>query len=452
MLIRFLVGNFLSFNETQEFSMLQGKARRKEDHLYQNDKINLLRFAALYGANASGKSNLVNAFMISRDFIVNQDRYDLRTCFFRMQDSKENEPTYFEYEILINDRVFSYGFEIILAKQEFVSEWLIELYENGDTFNYFTRNIRNEEITTDLKTNNEELNIEFNVYQNNIRYENDILFLYELNRNKSSLYASNSEFGIIKDIYQWFLRGLEIQKPFDNRPNYSYINFTDKSKLLKILSSFNLGITDYEINDIPDDEVPDRLPKSVYSRIREDLEKIYKQKQESSEQTKIQATYIGSHGEMVFFRLDKNLQIKASEIVFDHEYEQTSCLFSPDEESDGTRRIIELISVLLSENNTFIIDEIDRSLHPKLTYQFIKDFFELTKGQKIQLITTTHEDRLLDFNLLRQDEIWIIEKSKDGSSRLYSLDEYNVRFDQKVDKAYLEGRYGGVPYFTLINK
>lgn len=92
----------------------------------------------------------------------------------------------------------------------------------------------------------------------------------------------------------------------------------------------------------------------------------------------------------------------------------------------------------------------DRCLHPSLTYKFVDTFLQLAAGKKIQLLVTTHESRLMDFDLLRRDEIWFIDKKSSGESNIYSLEEYNARFDQKIDKAYLEGRYGGVPIFSTV--
>ena len=110
-----------------------------------------------------------------------------------------------------------------------------------------------------------------------------------------------------------------------------------------------------------------------------------------------------------------------------------------------------MLEVLLAkENTTFIIDELDRCLHPSLTYKFIEKFLETTVDRNIQLIVTTHESRLLDFDLLRRDEVWFVNKRRSGVSDIYSLEEYNTRFDQKIDKAYLEGRYGGVPIFSAV--
>ena len=79
-----------------------------------------------------------------------------------------------------------------------------------------------------------------------------------------------------------------------------------------------------------------------------------------------------------------------------------------------------------------------------------RDALNLAAEKNIQLIVTTHESRLMDFDLLRRDEIWFVDKKENGESDIYSLEEYNARFDQKIDKAYLEGRYGGIPIFSTI--
>ena len=95
-------------------------------------------------------------------------------------------------------------------------------------------------------------------------------------------------------------------------------------------------------------------------------------------------------------------------------------------------------------------NELDRCLHPSLSYKFVETFLNLAAEKNIQLIVTTHESRLMDFDLLRRDEIWFVDKKENGESDIYSLEEYNARFDQKIDKAYLEGRYGGIPIFSTI--
>ena len=147
--------------------------------------------------------------------------------------------------------------------------------------------------------------------------------------------------------------------------------------------------------------------------------------------------------------VDKEENIECKTINFLHGKENV--LFNIAEESDGTVRILDLLEVLLSgEGKTYVIDELDRCLHPSLTYKFAETFFQLSAKKNIQLIVTAHESRLLDFDLLRRDEIWFVNKRKSGESDIYSLEEYNTRFDQKIDRAYLEGRYGGVPVFNTV--
>ena len=127
-------------------------------------------------------------------------------------------------------------------------------------------------------------------------------------------------------------------------------------------------------------------------------------------------------------------------------------LFSMDEESDGTRRIMDLLPSLAgmsSSDKVYVIDEIDRSLHPLLSYQLIKLFLSTVSSQS-QLISTTHEVNLLDQKLLRRDEIWFVEKDNTGASHVYSLEEYAPRKDKNIERGYLMGRYGAIPVFGDI--
>jgi AAA15 family ATPase/GTPase len=139
-------------------------------------------------------------------------------------------------------------------------------------------------------------------------------------------------------------------------------------------------------------------------------------------------------------------------LVFYHDKEN-KYPFTLQDESDGTLRIFDLAEVLLAnpDNKVFIIDELDRCLHPSLTLQFIRLFLKEASCPTFtnQLIVTTHESRLMDLDILRRDEIWFTKKDK-GISSLYSLEDYNERFDKVIDKAYLNGRYGGIPVFDSV--
>ena len=118
--------------------------------------------------------------------------------------------------------------------------------------------------------------------------------------------------------------------------------------------------------------------------------------------------------------------------------------FGAYEESDGTIRIFELLDIIFSKDKVYVIDELDNSLHPLLVNGFLSKF--LREKNNTQLIVTTHESKTLDFDLVRRDEIWFVEKNIDCSSKLYSLEEFKdiARFDRKIDKAYMEGRFGGI--------
>ena len=124
-------------------------------------------------------------------------------------------------------------------------------------------------------------------------------------------------------------------------------------------------------------------------------------------------------------------------------------LFELSDESDGTKRLFDLIPLYEfgKKEKIIIVDELDRSFHSKLTEEYIKRFFEITKEKSCQLICTTHDLNLMDLRILRQDEIWFVEREIDHSTRIYSLSDYKQRFDKNILNDYLIGRYGAIPCF-----
>ena len=123
------------------------------------------------------------------------------------------------------------------------------------------------------------------------------------------------------------------------------------------------------------------------------------------------------------------------------------------EESDGTKRLFDLIDMLLTkrEDTLFVVDELERSLHPKLTEHFLELFMQAHEGERMQLLFTTHEDTIMDQELFRRDEIWFVERDANNASAIYSLDRFKERYDKKLSKAYLEGRYGAIPVFKQFS-
>jgi len=424
MLVRFSVGNFLSFNSVQEFSMIGGKVKNKTHHIENDRDIKILKFAAVFGANASGKSNLVKAINFAHSVIINGMDSSFSNSYFRLDDTNVNKPSYFEFEIKIKDKFFAYGFEILLKKNELVSEWLHEISPRK-TVVIFERDLISETYRSDLNLKEPDIKNRMKVYSEDLKSQKNIIFLNEMNRNKDELYKEKTPLTSIKDVYDWFRLYLDINYPDRPISSYSYFYEIDTERTCKIIKAFGTGITNFKIINTSIEEATEFFPKNSIKKLENDINKMVLGKKSGK-----QGTING--------------------ITFEHE--KKGAIFKVSEESDGTRRILDLIEILITsiEERIFVIDEIDRSLHPQLTYKFIETFLDISKDRKNQLIVTTHESRLLDFNLLRRDEIWFIDKNEKGESSIYSLEAYNERFDKKIDKAYLEGRYGGVPIFSTI--
>ena len=124
------------------------------------------------------------------------------------------------------------------------------------------------------------------------------------------------------------------------------------------------------------------------------------------------------------------------------------------EESDGSRQLLNLLPALYKlkmAGGVFVIDEIERSMHPILARKFIEYFLKAARGSNSQIIFTTHESTLLDLDILRRDGIWFAEKNEAGATQLYSLADFKVRNDLRIDKGYLQGRFGAIPFLGGID-
>ncbi len=501
MLRRFNVKNFMSFScskdekdekgeKTEEFSLIPGKVRNSKDHIYDYDNGKLLKFAAIYGANAAGKSNIIKAISCMRNILLTNSTVGYMDKYSKIGKGNETKPSYFEAELVIDKKRYSYGFEVILSQSKFISEWLIELINDDDENVIFERDIENNKFDIIQEWQNKaELKTRLEIYKEEASAVPTSLFLNTMNQKKDVFYENYPEANILKQVYEWFEKGLIINdptKPVYGRSFATTINKFDRA--VQLLKSYGTGVTGYTKTEISLMELMIKIPEDVREEFRNEFEKkkvfvieqteilkkhideinlarIDVNDENSEEKTnidfevldniqnflkKIHEECIGVRTENSFFiSQDVEDDVKFYEIKLKHSDDDN--IFNYGEESDGTQRLWDILEVLLSEGGkTFIIDELDRCLHPSLTYKFVKDFFRLSNKKDIQLIVTTHESRLLDFDLLRRDEIWFVEKRDTGESDIYSLEDYNERFDKKIDKAYLEGRYGGVPVFTTL--
>jgi hypothetical protein len=452
MLIRFNVKNFLSFNEEQEFSMISGKVRSKMHHIIKDRKLSLLKFAAVYGANASGKSNLVSAMDFARKTIVHEIPVDILNEYCRINHENKSNPSSFEFEIKLNKKAYAYGFDIVVNENSISGEWLYELDQNGTQREIFkrepTNEKENERVSFAKEFSKESLQI-LNTYAGNMSTNDSVLFLTEMNRNKGDLYKKEDELTPLNEVYLWFKNQLVINYP-DQPMSPAY--FMEDDNLMEVndaVSSLGLGVKQVRIVDGNMDELHKMLPQNELKMMLETVKKRVSATKKQGEEV-INGVMIRGIREMFILKVDPDTQdLKLQKLVFDHDKDGVS--FDVTEESDGTRRVLDLIELLISakiaSKKVYVIDEINRCLHPQLTYQLISKYLEYATNAEIQLIVTTHEAHLMDFSLIRRDEIWFVDKNKDGESSLYSLDQYNERFDKKISRAYLDGRYGGVPLF-----
>lgn len=465
MLRRFNVKNFMSFlcnkdGLSDEFSMLPGRVRNMKSHLYDDGDKGLLKFAAIYGANASGKSNLIKAITCMKEIIANNSSKGYTDKYCRIGEDNKDKPSYFEVEIFLNKKRYVYGFEIILSQSRFVSEWLVELLSGNDEKIIFERDITNNDFTLCKDWENDEaLMNRLDIYMEDVNTEKTSLLLNFMNDKKEKFYEKFSDVWVFMEVYDWFEYTLQT-----NDPDIPLSITTSKKKIdkaLQFIKSFGTGISNYNIEDIELEYMKSRCLE--YGDIIDDFVETLRQRvdllnvsrnrmikshflEDFSQRMEMLFVFRNEH-EMFFLWAEED-GIKSAVLKFRH---SDSNSFDFGEESDGTQRLWELLEVLLTdEEKIFFIDEIDRCMHPSLTYKFVKNFFELTENKNVQLVVTTHESRLLDFDLLRRDEIWFVEKQENGDSEIYSLEDYNERFDRKIDKAYLEGRYGGVPVFTSL--
>lgn len=449
MLIKTKIANFMSFGPIQEFNMVAGKVRGHREHLLASKKIKILRFSALYGANASGKSSFIEALDFSQKVIENGIPKGYTQKYNRTNFENKKKASHFEFEIKANNRFYNYGFQMLLSESSITKEWLYE-HNNDNLVLIFTRDLINKEFSIGKYFKKDDVKKRLNIYFDDTKSDDSALFLSVMNRDKSELYKTKSELTTFRDIYNWFIHDLDINYPDRPFSNYSY--FTTKSnseEICNMIRKFSTGITNFRIIDAKREDLINSIPDNLLQDLRETIEKkILRSKKEALPPSDI-GIILRSSREFFIFEVDDDYNMITKTIEFEH---GSFGAFNICEESDGTMRILELIEILFAENNNkiYIIDEIDRSLHPNLTFRFIDSYLKSLGQKNIQLIVTTHESRLLNLDLLRRDEIWFINKNCNNESELYSLEQFNERFDIRVEKNYLNGRYNAIPNFDEV--
>lgn len=420
MLLEFNVVNYRSIKESQTLSMVAAKDASHQDSNCMASGISALpqvvRAAALYGANASGKSNLISALAFMRNMVKTsavsiREGQTLNVSPFRFDTEKVNEPSEFEVIFINNGIRYQYGFALNTTRV--IREWLLA-YVERKAQRWFERKY-------DLKKNKDSWYFGSHLIGGKKQHH-----LWSESTRGNALFLStavnlNSE--QLRPIFNWFVNNLVIIKnnsqllPFHTMERVR--NETDKSQILQLLQAADLGITDVQIKM--------RKGQQVQFRLEVGLAAV-----ENRQEMDIPSATL--------FHQDKNNNLVG---------------FDLNEESHGTQRLFAYAGPtldVLRDGKVLIIDELDSSLHPKMVHFLINLIQNTALNKKnAQLIFTTHNTSLLDIDLFRRDQIWFMEKNQEQASHLYPLTDFSPRKGEALEKGYLLGRYGALPFFGEFN-
>lgn len=443
MLIRFAVQNFLSFKENTEINMSAGKTSHHGDHTAVINEKKVLKSSFIFGANASGKSNFVHAISFAKSIVLEGFSHIMMDKkYFRMDPSCKDMPGVFQFDIFAGGSFYSYGLAISYAHMSIVEEWL---YQSEDTEKCIFLRSRAEDGSVDFYT---DMHIpstpqakRFSVYAEDIKNAkmDQILFLSDvlLRSPDDDIYQP------FRDVMEWFEK---LTVVFPDSKYGAMTKFMEddiaRKQLSHLLDYFDTGILSIKSSEREIDTVFQDIPEKIMESLKTDM---------VNELSKESNSILIQHKKTLVEVKLREGSLYASEIVSDHGNPHD--LFAFEDESDGTRRLFDLLPLFqhVLRGHVIIIDELDRSLHTKATVEFIRYFYAVASDCFAQLIATTHNANIMDLDFLRQDEIWFMERQKDHSSHLFSLNQFKLRAENEVEKNYLLGRYGAIPVFNQFS-
>jgi AAA15 family ATPase/GTPase len=383
----------------------------KNNVITLDDNLDLLTSAGVYGANASGKSNLIKAFGFMHWFVLNSSRESqadesIKIDPFLLDAEYEHKPSFFEIVFIQNSIMYRYGFEVTQKKVE--TEWLFYTPKNKEA-KLFTREGYDIQISRNFKGDPAAKRLT----------RSNALFL-------SVAAQFNSETSI--KVLDWF-RSANAISGYEEAgyPGFTANKYAEdqefQKRILTLVRNADVGIENLiaEKKDIND---PSVFPKDMPEEIRNIIRKEMKDK-----------------GTLI--------TLKSTHRKKTDENSTEEVPFSLNQESDGTVKLFHISGPIidtLNRGSVLFIDEFEARMHTMLTRKLISLFNSReTNPKHAQLIFATHDTNLLSNDLFRRDQIWFIEKDENGASHLYSLAELKVRNDNNFENDYLSGRYGGIP-------
>ena len=439
MLVRMRFANFCSFKDEVEFSMVPTREKiHRDQHLFKPFKssMELLRAGVLYGSNGSGKSNFIRAIEFVERLVIKGRRPNrsMPSYAFKLDKACRKEPSRFYFEIQTAEALYSYEFHISAEAVEY--ERLAELTKSSEKLAFERRLVGD---NTDIifgaiierLSKDDQKNIQF--VANGTR-KNQLFLTETVERNV----------GVFEPVYLWFAESIRVFSPQSIGHGVEFRLGDDKEFtefLCDLLSEFDPSIENISTSLISAENARG-IPQRVLSDIDDEID----------EDGAVFISNVVDGNRSVVMKKDGELHILKINVERKSHDGKDLVIFDLEEESDGTRRLIDLAPLfyeLLYSSGPVIafIDELDRSLHPLATKRLLELFFSksVARNIKSQVIISTHNTVLLDIDLLRKDEVWIVEK-ENGASKLLSVQrDFAPRYDRDIRKDYLSGMFGGTP-------
>ena len=444
MLIRFQIKNLYSFEEETEFNLLTNDSELLPHHKKHANGVDFLRMTAIYGANASGKSNFVKAIALLQESVKRGKIIDNpNDCKFKLSEEALTKPISLGIELLSNSKMYYYT--LTFEHNQILNEALIETFKEGEDRVVFERT-----LVEGIQ--------QIPFVGGNVKDEKERIFLELLSEkllSKEELLLTflaqkyPNEYADINNVVSWFSKTLIVlTSNFKTRGITHYFDVNENVRLFihNYLSNLSAGIENVFIET---NRIEETFPNINDKTKKEFIDKLKK------ESDKGIAFYDEYTREEVAIVLNEDDTLSTKRLFTEHlgrnGYKER---FPLRLESDGTKRLLEyapLISDVINNERVYIVDEIERSIHPMLIKELIKKISSDTTA-KGQLIFTTHESCLLDQEILRPDEIWFTQKDMGGATQMYSLSDFNISNTATVENDYLNGRYGGIPFLSNLKE
>lgn len=437
MLLKYIVSNFKSIGHSIEFSMIPTENNTDKRFLTRLETkygdIDVLRRGAFFGPNASGKSTFVESIQFAKEYIVDGQKSGKSTRVPQFKGNLEGigETSLFQFVFYLDKNVFEYGFT--LTPKRVSEEWLMISTDKGFV-PMFTR-VTDENCITDI-----DIETKFGRSDSKDRRLAEVLKSSMKENQKNQLFLYKLKDNGIKraeKIVDWFEN---VQVIFPNtKIQWLPIRVKENSDFREFLSE-SLSKLDTGVSKIS--------ASGAEINFQEFAEKMNLPKELVADIENKESGLISLNGRYFIFFENKN-RTSLIQVKFEHSLNNKIASFNIDDESDGTQRLLDLLPILFQmdkKNNTiYFVDEIDRSLHTKLSKYILQTFVENSQNLLSQIIFTAHDVNLINLRDFTKEEIWFIEKNNTGETALKPFSDFETNDNQDIIKDYLNGRFGAIP-------